>query len=380
MKKIYQLAVMIALIACAPSCKKNDALGTNKTDALANAKDGLVTLKSGVVVEKKGNDFYWEGDLKLSKVQLENLDRYGNLLDKKPDYIGFEKNIHPAYNIPFENSSAGRVIPRAFSIYPTAYNLWAMVRIIYGSNLNTAQKQKIQSALQEIEANTNVRFYNATCEPLIDPTYGFQYPNIEFWALGNQDTSDSALGRQGGVQRINLADFAFDWFTNSVIIHEICHALGMRHEQTRIDRDTYVNINTGNLTAKGAAQFAKPSTNYYQSGAYDFNSVMGYSSKTTSTSIVNNVNDVMYTKKDGTEISQGWYLSNLDRSWINYFYIPYVARTDVYAELAPVVYKPDNTVMTAQERLDLQAQLNNGNPNPPNCCRITNNLGKFTCP
>jgi len=41
--------------------------------------------------------------------------------------------------------------------------------------------------------------------------------------------------------------------------------------------------------------------------------------------------------------------------------------------LAPTVYKSDNTVMTAQERSSLQAYLNNGNPNPPNCCRLTNN-------
>jgi hypothetical protein len=46
----------------------------------------------------------------------------------------------------------------------------------------------------------------------------------------------------------------------------------------------------------------------------------------------------------------------------------------VYAELAAVVYKPDNTVMAAAaaERLSFQAQLNNGNSTPPNCCHLTN--------
>jgi hypothetical protein len=29
---------------------------------------------------------------------------------------------------------------------------------------------------------------------------------------------------------------------------------------------------------------------------------------------------------------------------------------------------------------DLQAQLNNGNPNAPNCCRINKDLNKLTCP
>jgi hypothetical protein len=115
-------------------------------------------------------------------------------------------------------------------------------------------------------------------------------------------------------------------------------------------------------------------------GAYDFNSVMGYSSRTSSTSVVYNTNAVMYAKKDGTEVYQGSTQSDLDRAWLNYFYLPYIARTDVYAELAPTVYKSDNTIMTAQERSNLQAQLNNGNPNLPNCCRINNDHNKLTCP
>jgi hypothetical protein len=370
LKTLPLLAVLFFL-----SCSKDKV--SNQSD---NQKDGPITLKSGVVVEKKGADYFWEGDILLNKEQYKSLDAYGQLLPKKPDYVGAEKNVHPAYNVPFENTSGVRTIPRAFSIYPTSYNLWAMVRIIYGSNLTLAQKQKVYSALLEMQSNTNVRFYNATCEPLVDPTYGFTYPNIEFWSTGNVDVSNSNLGRVGGVQRINLADFAFNSWDNSVIIHEICHALGLRHEHTRLDRNSYVTLNSSNLTSSGQAQFSIPSTNYYQTGTYDYTSIMGYSSFTSSTSIVNNTNLPMYTKTDGTYINQGSFLSNSDRSWINYFYIPYLARTDVYAELAPNVYKSDNTIMTATERLNLQAALNNGNSTPPNCCRLTNDLGKFTCP
>ncbi|WP_343670566.1 M12 family metallopeptidase [Chitinophaga sp.] len=376
MKPINYLKAISLLCALSfASCTKDHEANQKELQ-----KDGLITLKSGVVVEKKGANYFWEGDILLSETQLKNLDTYGQLQPSKPDYIGAVKNEHPAFNVPFVDPNGNRAIPRAFSIYPTAYNLWAMVRIIYGSNLTTYEKQVIQSALQEMEASTNVRFYNATCEPLVDPTYGFTYPNIEFWSTDGADVSNSYLGRVGGVQRINLADFAFYGWDNHVIIHEICHALGLRHEATRIDRNSYVTVNTSNLTASGQAQFAIPSTNYYQVGAYDFTSVMGYSSYTSSTSIVNNTSLPMYTKLDGSSITQGSTVSASDRSWINYFYLPYIARSDVYAELAPVVYKSDNTVMTASERLDLQAYLNNGNPTPPNCCRITNDLGKFTCP
>ncbi|MBQ1878434.1 MAG: hypothetical protein II161_06435, partial [Erysipelotrichaceae bacterium] len=37
----------------------------------------------------------------------------------------------------------------------------------------------------------------------------------------------------GGRQDINLADFAFYSWNTHVIEHEICHALGLFHEQCR---------------------------------------------------------------------------------------------------------------------------------------------------
>lgn len=378
MKKqlLYLTAV---LFIAASSCKKNEDIN-NRLSTLTLFNDHLITLKSGVVVQKRGDKYIWEGDMVLSKAQLKALDEYGTLITKEPEYIGPDTLVHPVYNIPKQGGADEKAVPRSFSIYPTPYNLWAMVRIIYGSNLTIQEKQKVHSALLEMQANSNVRFFNATCEPLVDPVYGFQYPNIEFWSTGDADVSESALGRQGGVQRINLADFAFESFDNSVIIHEICHALGMRHEQTRIDRDTYVSINTSNLKPLGQANFAKPPTNYYQTGTYDLHSVMGYSSFTISTSVVYNIDLPMYTQKDGSYIYQGGFLSSSDRAWINSFYVPYIARSDVYAELTNIVYKPDNTIMTSAERLNLQAALNNGNPTPPNCCRLTNDLGKYTCP
>jgi hypothetical protein len=82
----------------------------------------------------------------------------------------------------------------------------------------------------------------------------------------------------------------------------------------------------------------------------------------------------MYTKKDGSYISQGRDLSDKDRLWLNYYYLPFVARSDTYLELDSVVYDGNNTRLTEQQRLQIQAQLNNGNPTPPAGGRIINNF------
>ena len=82
----------------------------------------------------------------------------------------------------------------------------------------------------------------------------------------------------------------------------------------------------------------------------------------------------MYTKKDGSLIYQGRDLSDNDRSWLNYYYLPYVARSDTYAELDTIVYNGNNERLTEEQRLQLQAQLNNGNPTPPSGGRIKNDF------
>lgn len=383
--------IFLSICFASTSCKKDLSSSEAASDNVGG-QSNFVTLKSGIIVEKRGNNYFLDGDMQLTDAQLKMLDENGTFETGSGKITGPETTLNPITNLPI-NLKDGTV-PRNLGINADPYRLWAMVRFTYGSsvtnNPNSAIiKAHIKQALLDIQAQSNVRFYNATGQPTVDPTYGFAYPYIEINYVGqSSDVSESSsIGRSpsGGKQTINLADFAVFYTSNpretyerydyGTIIHELCHAIGMMHEQNRPDRDNYVNINTSNLkNPQGTSQFQKVTTNYSYFGTYDFNSVMGYSSKTNSSSVVNNINDPMYTKKDGTEIFQGSTLSDLDRLWLNQYHIPYIARSDAYRELDATVYKTDNTIATPQERLDFQASLNNGNPYPPAGGQIPNNF------
>jgi len=54
----------------------------------------------------------------------------------------------------------------------------------------------------------------------------------------------SQVGRQGGQQNISIGPMCEQ---RGVVMHEIFHALGRWHEQSRGDRDSYVKVNTENI-------------------------------------------------------------------------------------------------------------------------------------
>ncbi len=83
----------------------------------------------------------------------------------------------------------------------------------------------------------------------------------------------SRLGVQGGKQILRLSPTT----TLGCTVHELGHALGISHEQTREDRDSFVTINFGNIPSNREHNFDKaPSNVFTDYGDYDFDSIMHY--------------------------------------------------------------------------------------------------------
>jgi len=104
-------------------------------------------------------------------------------------------------------------------------------------------------------------------------TLFFQPRNGESNYVHIQDHSsdnNSMVGMQGGEQIINIHNW--NEFT---IVHELGHTLGLWHEQSRPDRDTYVTINWDRIEEDKEHNFEIHSDGY-MIGPYNFDSIMHY--------------------------------------------------------------------------------------------------------
>ncbi len=147
---------------------------------------------------------------------------------------------------------------------------WPGGVVYYTVEKGLANKQRVFDAMTAISANTGITFQEAVTKG--KPAN--RTANYVKFRTGSG--CSSYVGMIGGAQDINLATGCSTGNT----IHEICHALGIYHEQSRIDRDNYVIINFDNITTGRENNFAKVSSSYAAdyTASLNFGSIMMYSS------------------------------------------------------------------------------------------------------
>ncbi|ROL40896.1 High choriolytic enzyme 1 [Anabarilius grahami] len=163
---------------------------------------------------------------------------------------------------------------------------------------------------RSVIANAMSAFHAKTCIRFVARSSQTDYISIE-----NNDGCFSSLGRTGGKQVVSLNRQGCVY--NGIVQHELNHALGFYHEQTRSDRDQYVKINWENMSPDMAYNFQKQNTNN-QNTPYDYGSIMHYGKTAFSTQP--GLETITPIPDATVEIGQRQELSNIDILRINKLY------------------------------------------------------------
>lgn len=290
MKNFTKISLLLCVLFGVFSCKKEvsqiqdvnkqsnkNPCNCNVEEAYPNIKGEIINFKLGddiIKVEKKAGHYILEGDIILSDEQIKLLT---NLQNSK--------------------------VPKTKSTFIWDFTkVWTNNIVYYSIDPSLPDQNRVINAIAHWQNNTPLTFIQRTDQAdyiLFSPGAG----------------CSSNVGRTGGRQVITLSSGC----NTGATIHEIGHAVGLFHEQSRSDRDNFITIHTNNIEPGREHNFQtyqQRNLSGFETGTFDFNSIMLYHSWAFSAN-----GQPTITRNDGSTFSsQRDVLSIGDLEGINYLY------------------------------------------------------------
>lgn len=141
---------------------------------------------------------------------------------------------------------------------------WTNRTVPYEISASLPSPQRVSDAIAHWEGNTPIKFIQR------DEKNQDKYPN--YVSFEDQGGCWSLVGMRGGKQVISLGAGC----STGNAIHEIGHAVGLWHEQSREDRDDFVTIVFANIISGREGNFLQHITDGTDIGSYDYGSIMHY--------------------------------------------------------------------------------------------------------
>lgn len=148
-----------------------------------------------------------------------------------------------------------------FKLPETKY--WSDGILPYEIDPKLADVSRVEEAILHINQNTIVQLVKR-----------IDQEDYLYFTTGEKNCY-SYVGRIGGKQPIYLSKGC----TKGKVIHEVLHAIGLYHEQSRFDRDEFIQIQFWNIEEKYHHQFTIIDESIFPLHTpFDFNSIMLYAS------------------------------------------------------------------------------------------------------